>query len=178
MVISESRRVQVPQLDIQTVAAGGGSILSFRGGLLSVGPESASAFPGPACYRRGGPATVTDANLVLGRIRPEYFPKIFGPSENEPLDRDASYAKIGELAEEINRFENNAGRAIKSVEMIAEGFIKVANEAMCRPIRNLTQVSTAFKYKRYKGFYNWCAYKFEHQGILGAYLVLSSKFLK
>ena len=74
-----------------------------------------------------------------GRIRPEYFPKIFGPSENEPLDRDASYAKIKELADQINEFEKNIGRAEKSVETIAEGFIKVANEAMCRPIRNLTQ---------------------------------------
>ena len=74
-------QLQVPQLDIQTVAAGGGSILSFRGGLLSVGPESASAFPGPACYRRNGPATVTDANLLLGKcqtlaVRLIYFSKL------------------------------------------------------------------------------------------------------
>jgi len=129
----------VPQLDIQTVAAGGGSILSFRAGLLNVGPESASAFPGPACYRRGGPATVTDANLVLGRILPEYFPKIFGPNENEPLDQAASFDRLTELADEINQFEASHNRAVKTVREIAEGFIKVGNEAMCRPIRNLTQ---------------------------------------
>ena len=131
--------LQVPQLDIRTVAAGGGSILSFRGGIMAVGPESASAFPGPACYRRGGPATVTDANLVLGRIIPDLFPKIFGPTEDMPLDRDASYSRLGELALEINKVEQANGRAAKSVEDVAEGFIQVANEAMCRPIRNLTQ---------------------------------------
>ena len=142
-VIYEGRaagvQLQVPQLDIQTVAAGGGSILSFRAGLLNVGPESASAFPGPACYRRGGPATVTDANLLLGRILPDFFPKIFGPNEDEPLDRDASLKRLNELAKEINQFERKNDRPVKNVYQIAEGFIKVANEAMCRPIRNLTQ---------------------------------------
>lgn len=68
--------VQAPQLDINTVAAGGGSMLFFRSGMFVVGPDSASAYPGPTCYRRGGPLTVTDANLLLGRIRPEYFPKV------------------------------------------------------------------------------------------------------
>ena len=106
---------------------------------MAVGPESASAFPGPACYRRGGPATVTDANLVLGRILPHLFPYIFGPNEDQPLDKDASYAKIQELADEINKVEAENGRNLKTVEQVAEGFIKVANEAMCRPIRNLTQ---------------------------------------
>jgi 5-oxoprolinase (ATP-hydrolysing) len=105
----------------------------------SVGPESASAFPGPACYRRGGPATVTDANLLLGRICPDYFPKIFGPNENEALDRNASLSRLTELAEKINKYESEKGREIKNVYQIAEGFIRVANEAMCRPIRNLTQ---------------------------------------
>jgi len=128
-------QLQVPQLDIQTVAAGGGSILSFRGGLLQVGPESASAFPGPACYRRGGPATVTDANLVLGRIQPDYFPKIFGPNEDQSLDKEASLKVLQELANSVNKAEKTK----KSVYEIAEGFIRVANEAMCRPIRNLTQ---------------------------------------
>ena len=75
-------------------------MLSFRGGIMAVGPESASAFPGPACYRRGGPATVTDANVVLGRIIPELFPKIFGPTEDMLLDRDASYHRLHELSEE------------------------------------------------------------------------------
>ena len=131
--------LQVPQLDIRTVAAGGGSILSFRGGIMAVGPESASAFPGPACYRRGGPATVTDANLILGRIIPDLFPKIFGPTEDMALDKDASFQRLAELALEINKVETRNNRRTKSVEEVAEGFIQVANEAMCRPIRNLTQ---------------------------------------
>ncbi len=76
------------QLDINTVAAGGGSRLFFRDGLFVVGPESAGANPGPVCYRKhGGQLAITDANLVVGRILPEYFPQIFGPNENEPLDR-------------------------------------------------------------------------------------------
>jgi len=74
--------IQAPQLDINTVAAGGGSCLTFRSGMFVVGPESASAHPGPVCYRKGGPLAVTDANLQLGRLLPEYFPHIFGASEN------------------------------------------------------------------------------------------------
>ena len=94
--------VQVPQLDINTVAAGGGSILVWRNGMLAVGPESAGSHPGPACYRKGGPLTVTDANLVLGRILPDHFPKIFGPNENEPLDIEAPRKLFGEVTERIN----------------------------------------------------------------------------
>ena len=79
--------IQAPQLDINTVAAGGGSRLFYRGGIFVVGPESAGAHPGPVCYRKpGGCLAVTDANAVLGRVLPEYFPKMFGPNENEPLD--------------------------------------------------------------------------------------------
>lgn len=96
--------IQAPQLDINTVAAGGGSMLFFRSGLFVVGPESASAHPGPACYRKGGPLTVTDANLILGRLLPEYFPKIFGPNENEPLDYEITKKKFTELQAEINEF--------------------------------------------------------------------------
>ena len=95
--------VQSPQLDINTVAAGGGSILKWEAGIFKVGPDSASAHPGPACYRKGGPLTVTDANLVLGRLRPEFFPKIFGPNEDLPLDRDASRRLFEELTVEINK---------------------------------------------------------------------------
>ena len=100
--------VQVPQLDINTVAAGGGSILSWQKGILAVGPASAGSHPGPACYRKGGPATITDANLVLGRILPDRFPSIFGPSQDQPLDYHASYDKLSALAEEINRDEGTA----------------------------------------------------------------------
>jgi len=95
--------IQSPQLDINTVAAGGGSILKWQSGMFKVGPESASAHPGPTCYRKGGPLTVTDANLVLGRLRPEYFPKIFGPNEDLPLDVEASRKLFEDLTVEINK---------------------------------------------------------------------------
>ncbi|KAK1999727.1 hydantoinase B/oxoprolinase [Colletotrichum falcatum] len=127
--------VQTPQLDINTVAAGGGSILSWQSGMFKVGPESASAHPGPACYRKGGPLTVTDANVVLGRVHPEFFPKIFGPNEDLPLDVDASRRLFEELTASINKDESTN----LSVEEVAAGFLDVANESMCRPIRTLTE---------------------------------------
>lgn len=129
--------IQSPQLDINTVAAGGGSILSWRKGLFAVGPESASAHPGPACYRKGGPLTVTDANLFLGRIVPEYFPHIFGPNEDEPLDSEIVKTKFAELTGEINK--DRSGLTPMTPEEVAMGFLTVANEAMCRPIRTLTE---------------------------------------
>ncbi|CAG8509217.1 4459_t:CDS:10, partial [Scutellospora calospora] len=129
--------VQAPQLDINTVAAGGGSQLFFRNGLFVVGPESAGAHPGPTCYRKNGPLTITDANLILGRLNIDYFPKIFGPSENKPLDVEATRLKFQLLAEEINAFVGKDKKM--SLDEIAYGFIKVANEAMCRPIRSLTE---------------------------------------
>lgn len=89
------------QLDINTVAAGGGSMLFFRSGLFEVGPESAGAHPGPACYKKGGPLAVTDANLALGRLLPEYFPKIFGKNENEPLDKSCTVAAFEKLTGEV-----------------------------------------------------------------------------
>ncbi|KAF7545556.1 hypothetical protein G7Z17_g9082 [Cylindrodendrum hubeiense] len=127
--------VQSPQLDINTVAAGGGSILTWQSGMFKVGPESASANPGPACYRKGGPLTVTDANLILGRLRPEYFPQIFGPNEDLPLDIDASRSLFESLTAEINK---EVAEKL-SVEEVAIGFLDVANESMCRPIRTLTE---------------------------------------
>lgn len=129
--------IQSPQLDINTVAAGGGSILFWRKGLFAVGPESASAHPGPSCYRKGGPLTVTDANLFLGRIVPEYFPHIFGPEENEPLDTEIVKVKFQELTNQINKDRPN--HPPFSPEEVAMGFLTVANEAMCRPIRTLTE---------------------------------------
>lgn len=129
--------IQSPQLDINTVAAGGGSILSYRNGLFYVGPESATSEPGPACYRKGGPLTVTDANLFLGRLLPEYFPKIFGPNEDEGLDLEATTAKFIELTEEINK--SNDKMDPMTPEQVAFGFIKVANETMARPIRQLAE---------------------------------------
>lgn len=127
--------IQSPQLDINTVAAGGGSCLTFRNGLFLAGPESAGAQPGPACYRKGGPLAVTDANLLLGRLIPDYFPKIFGKSEKEPLDSEASRVAFEKVAKEINEsHEMNL-----NLDDIVYGFIKVANETMCRPIRALTE---------------------------------------
>lgn len=130
--------IQAPQLDINTVAAGGGSRLFFRSGLFIVGPESAGAHPGPVCYRKGGHLTVTDANLVLGRIIPKFFPSIFGKDEKQPLDKDATLSAFKRLQKEINAFLKTQNKSM-SIEEIAMGFIRVANESMCRPIRTLTQ---------------------------------------
>ncbi|KAM7183691.1 5-oxoprolinase [Naviculisporaceae sp. PSN 640] len=127
--------IQSPQLDINTVAAGGGSRLFFKNGLFVVGPESAGAHPGPACYRKGGPATVTDANLVLGRLLPEFFPKIFGKNENEGLDIEASKKVLQEIADQIR---TETGKEM-SVDEVAYGFLTVANETMTRPIRSITE---------------------------------------
>ncbi|CAK7262897.1 hypothetical protein SEPCBS57363_000281 [Sporothrix epigloea] len=129
--------IQSPQLDINTVAAGGGSMLFFRNGLFVVGPESAGAHPGPACYRKGGPATVTDANLYLGRLLPEFFPKIFGKNEDEGLDVAASEAALQKLTDQINS-ESTTGKTM-SVDEVAFGFLTVANESMTRPIRSITE---------------------------------------
>uniref|UniRef100_A0A7N5ZZY7 5-oxoprolinase, ATP-hydrolysing n=1 Tax=Anabas testudineus TaxID=64144 RepID=A0A7N5ZZY7_ANATE len=131
--------LQAPQLDINTVAAGGGSRLFFRSGMFVVGPESAGAHPGPACYRKGGPLTVTDANLALGRLLPSFFPKIFGPGEDEPLCLEETMKHFHHLTQEINLFLSSNHSQTMSVEEVAMGFIRVANEAMCRPIRALTQ---------------------------------------
>ncbi|GAB1313847.1 hypothetical protein MFIFM68171_04057 [Madurella fahalii] len=127
--------IQSPQLDINTVAAGGGSMLFFRNGLFVVGPESAGAHPGPACYRKGGPATVTDANLFLGRLLPEFFPKIFGKNEDEGLDLEASRKVLQELADQIY---NETGKRM-DIDEVAYGFLTVANETMTRPIRSITE---------------------------------------
>ncbi|CDR88707.1 related to 5-oxoprolinase [Sporisorium scitamineum] len=129
--------IQSPQLDVNTVASGGSSRLFFRNGLFAVGPESASAHPGPTCYRKGGPLAITDANLVTGRLAVEMFPKIFGPDENQGLDQEASEKVFKELTDEIN--SASAGRGELSVDEVAQGFIRVANEIMCRPIRALTE---------------------------------------
>ena len=132
--------IQSPQLDINTVAAGGGSRLFFRNGLFVVGPESAGAHPGPACYRKGGPLTVTDANLFLGRLLPDFFPKIFGKTEDQGLDEKASQKLFQELTDEINKeiAGDNEDRRMTPDE-VAYGFIKIANETMTRPIRSLTE---------------------------------------
>jgi 5-oxoprolinase (ATP-hydrolysing) len=113
--------IQAPQLDINTVAAGGGSRLFYRNGLVEVGPESAGAHPGPLCYRKGGQAAVTDANLVLSRIVPSFFPAIFGPTEDAPLDAAAAEAGLAALADQINADARAAGQAAKSLDEVRCG---------------------------------------------------------
>lgn len=127
--------VMAPQLDINTIAAGGGSILFWRHKRFVVGPESAGAHPGPACYRKGGPLTVTDANLFLGRLLPKHFPRIFGPNEDQPLDPDIVRDMFIDLTSRIN---SETGH-VKTPEEIALGFLEVANESMAKPIRALTE---------------------------------------
>ncbi|XP_039132018.1 LOW QUALITY PROTEIN: 5-oxoprolinase [Dioscorea cayenensis subsp. rotundata] len=134
--------IQAPQLDINTVAAGGGSRLKFQFGSFRVGPESVGAHPGPVCYRKGGELAVTDANLILGTVIPDYFPSIFGPHEDQPLDLEATRKAFEKLSGEINSYRKNQDPSVKdmSVEEIALGFVNVANETMCRPIRQLTEM--------------------------------------
>jgi 5-oxoprolinase (ATP-hydrolysing) len=130
--------IATPTLDINTVAAGGGSRLFIQSGRLVVGPESAGSHPGPVSYRKeGGMLAVTDANVVLGRVLPDRFPNIFGPNENEPLDEISATSAFNELLLE-NR--DVLPDDILEPEQLAYGFLQVANEAMCRPIRNLTQM--------------------------------------
>ncbi|KAI3404392.2 hypothetical protein KGF56_002789 [Candida oxycetoniae] len=133
-IVSEVH-LQTPQLDISTVAAGGGSMLFWKNKMFVTGPDSAGSDPGPACYRKGGPLTVTDANLFLGRLIAEKFPNIFGPKQDKPLDCEIVAKKFAELTQEINKDQE-----IKlTPEEVASGFLKVAVESMARPIRNLTE---------------------------------------
>ena len=129
-----SVRVSAPMLKIQTVAAGGGSILSFGQGRLRVGPESAGALPGPRCYRHGGPLTVTDANLLLGRIHPEYFPRVFGPNADEPLDADATNDAFAALARDIAAATGDT----PGPEQVAAGFVRIAVERMANAIKQIS----------------------------------------
>ncbi len=127
--------ISAPQLRIHTVAAGGGSILHWEKGLFRVGPQSAGSDPGAACYRKGGPLTVTDANLFLGRLVVSEFPHIFGRSGKEPLDKDIVEAKFIELAHQISY---DTGKKIDPHE-VALGFLRVANVKMANSIREITE---------------------------------------
>ncbi len=124
-------RMRAPMMAIHTIAAGGGSVLQFDGQRQRVGPDSAGANPGPACYRRGGPLAVTDCNVMLGKIQPAFFPKVFGPSGDEPLDAAVVREKFAGLAGEIARA---TGRA-QSPEEVAEGFLKIAVANMANAIK-------------------------------------------
>lgn len=127
-------RLSAPMLQIHTVAAGGGSICFFDGMRLRVGPYSAGADPGPACYRRGGPLTITDCNVLLGRVRPEFFPAIFGLNADQPLDRAVVDEKFATLCREI---EAKTGHAMGPHEA-AEGFLRIANESMAEAIKKIS----------------------------------------
>jgi 5-oxoprolinase (ATP-hydrolysing) len=123
-------RIRAPMMQIHTVAAGGGSICRFDGMRFRVGPQSAGASPGPACYRNGGPLTVTDCNLFLGRIDPDRFPAVFGPDGDQPLDPDASRARLQEIADALGNS--------KSLEDIADGFLEIAVDNMAAAIRKIS----------------------------------------
>ena len=127
-------RLRAPMLSIHTVAAGGGSICRFDGGRLRVGPESAGAVPGPAAYRRGGPLTVTDCNVMLGKLSPDFFPAVFGPHADQPLDADAVRAKFEEMAAEVTAA---TGRAT-TPGALAEGFVTIAVQNMAEAIRSIS----------------------------------------
>jgi len=133
-------RMRAPMMLIHTVAAGGGSVLHFDGARFRVGPDSAGANPGPKCYRRGGPLAVTDANVMVGKLIADFFPKIFGPAQNQPLDADAVRAAFAALAKEIGD-----GR---SGEQVADGFIKIAVENMANAIKKIS-VQRGYDVTRY-----------------------------
>ncbi len=127
-------RMRAPMMSIHTVAAGGGSILSFDGARLRVGPESAGANPGPASYRRGGPLATTDANVMLGKISPRHFPKVFGPNADQPLDRDGVVARFTAMAADVKA---RSGRAT-TPESLAAGFLQIAVQNMANAIKRIS----------------------------------------
>ena len=137
-------RMRAPMMSIHTVAAGGGSILGFDGARLRAGPHSAGASPGPASYRRGGPLAVTDANVLLGKIQPKWFPKVFGKAANEPLDRAAVVAAFDRMAAEV---EKSTG-AKRSPEELAEGFLDIAVASMANAIKKIS-VARGYDVTRY-----------------------------
>ncbi|MGB1654187.1 MAG: hydantoinase B/oxoprolinase family protein [Acidimicrobiales bacterium] len=127
-------RVRAPMIDIHTVAAGGGSILHFDGARMRVGPDSAGADPGPAAYGNGGPLTITDCNVLLGKLRPEYFPHVFGPDGDQPLDVGAVEIRFEAMAAEISAV---SGRET-SVVAAAEGFLAIAVDNMANAIKKIS----------------------------------------
>jgi 5-oxoprolinase (ATP-hydrolysing) len=133
-------RMRAPMMLIHTVAAGGGSILHFDGARFRVGPDSAGANPGPKCYRRGGPLAVTDANVMVGKLIPDFFPKIFGPRQNAPLDADAVRSAFAALAKDIGDR--------RTPEEVADGFIKIAVENMANAIKKIS-VQRGYDVTRY-----------------------------
>jgi len=137
-------RMRAPMMSIHTVAAGGGSVLSFDGARFRAGPQSAGANPGPACYRRGGPLTVTDANVMLGKIQPAHFPHVFGPHGDVALDGEVVLRHFGELAAQIARTTGQP----RTPEQVAEGFIAIAVGAMANAIKKIS-VARGYDVTRY-----------------------------
>ncbi len=133
-------RMRAPMMLIHTVAAGGGSILHFDGARFRVGPDSAGANPGPKCYRRGGPLAVTDANVMVGKLIPDFFPKIFGPQQNQPLDAEAVRSAFAALAKDAGDQH--------TPEQVADGFIKIAVENMANAIKKIS-VQRGYDVTRY-----------------------------
>jgi 5-oxoprolinase (ATP-hydrolysing) len=127
-------RMRAPMMQIHTVAAGGGSILQFDGARFRVGPDSAGADPGPACYRNGGPLTVTDCNLMLGKLQPDYFPTIFGPDSNLKLDIEIVHKQFANLAQEIERATGSS----RTPQQVAAGFLAIAVENMANAIKRIS----------------------------------------
>lgn len=127
-------RMRAPMMQIHTVAAGGGSICVFDGARYRVGPESAGANPGPACYRRGGPLTVTDCNVMLGKLHPDFFPHVFGPGQDQSLDAAAVERKFEALAAEIEQAAGNK----RSPQEVADGFLKIAVQNMANAIKKIS----------------------------------------
>ena len=127
-------RVRAPMLSIHTVAAGGGSILHFDGSRMRVGPDSAGADPGPACYGKSGPATITDCNALLGRIHPDFFPQVFGSDGRQPLDLAAARRQLAALHRKII----NKNNYLQSIEAMAEGFLRIAVENMANAIKKIS----------------------------------------
>ncbi|MPY98290.1 MAG: 5-oxoprolinase [Actinophytocola sp.] len=127
-------RLRAPMLDIHTVAAGGGSILHFDGSRYRVGPDSAGADPGPACYRKGGPLTVTDANVMLGRVQPAHFPHVFGENGDQPLDVDVVRERFAELAGEIKAATGD----VRGPEEVAAGFLRIAVANMANAVKRIS----------------------------------------
>ncbi len=127
-------KLNVPMMSINTVAAGGGSIIEYDGIKMCVGPGSAGSNPGPTCYQKGGPLTVTDCNVLLGTIRPEYFPKTFGASNNKSIDKQIVLEQFSELTEKINQDKSTPS----TIEEIADGFLKIAVDKMANAIRKIS----------------------------------------
>ncbi|WP_328431146.1 hydantoinase B/oxoprolinase family protein [Streptomyces sp. NBC_00453] len=127
-------RLRAPMLDIHTVAAGGGSVLHFDGSRYRVGPDSAGADPGPACYRGGGPLAVTDANVMLGRIQPAHFPKVFGPAGDQPLDAPLVRDRFAALAREIRTRTGDD----RTPEQVAEGYLQIAVANIANAVKRIS----------------------------------------